>query len=514
MPTVSVRGVSKKYRIFPSGRDRLKEALSPRRKKYGRDFWALKDIDLEVEPGAALGIVGRNGAGKSTLVSIIAGILQPTSGTVEVNGRLVAIFSLGVGFNPEFTGRENIIMNGLILGIERQEMLDRFDDIAAFADIGEFMDQPIKTYSNGMRSRLGFAVAANVEPDALVVDESLAAGDAVYKRVALQRLNEMRESGTTILFVSHNMTTIESFCSEAILLHQGRILATGEPAEVTGEYQALVSDIRAQRKHKGELPADDGQTPDRIPASNGRAPRGSASKEEPPSGEDPDFKEDPTFDGRVADLRGGTGQARVRGVELLDGRLRPVEAVSSGSVVTVRVYLEYLEAVEDAKLIIALYRREEPNEIESQFFGPNLGYVLGLYESFRENPGSVDERTREFFESWSPPRVEANGRASAATEALFSASTSRGGMPLENMRKGERVVVDFSFEVPLKKGLYSINVGVRGGDGEGSLLDKVDGAATFRIKPPRDQNRSRGLVRLPMEVKVHTPKGKGRGRSA
>src|ERR687893_2098243 len=143
MHAVSVRGVSKKYRIYPSGRDHLKEALSFGRKRYGHDFWALQDINLEVEPGTTLGILGRNGAGKSTLLNIIAGIRQPTSGTVEVNGRMVALSGLGVGFNPEFTGRENVMLNGLILGIDHQEMLDRFEEIADFAEIGEFMDQPI-----------------------------------------------------------------------------------------------------------------------------------------------------------------------------------------------------------------------------------------------------------------------------------------------------------------------------------------------------------------------------------
>ncbi len=143
MPVMSLKGVSKRYRIFPSRRAQLKEALSFGRKKYGHDFWALQDINLEVETGTTLGVLGRNGAGKSTLLNIIAGIRQPTSGTVEVNGRMVALSGLGVGFNPEFTGRENVMLNGLILGIERQELVERFDDIAAFADIGEFIDQPI-----------------------------------------------------------------------------------------------------------------------------------------------------------------------------------------------------------------------------------------------------------------------------------------------------------------------------------------------------------------------------------
>ena len=516
MPSVSVRGVSKKYRIYPSGRHQLREVLSLRRKKYGRDFWALQDIDLEVEPGAALGILGRNGAGKSTLVSVIAGILQPTSGTVEVNGRLVAIFSLGVGFNPEFTGRENIIMNGLILGIERQEMLDRFDDIAAFADIGDFMDQPIKTYSNGMRSRLGFAVAANVEPDVLVVDESLSAGDAVYRKVALQRLQEMREAGTTILFVSHNTNMVADFCTEAVLLHQGRMLGAGEPNEVIDQYQTLVSDIRAQREWKGDGSPESKQTPDQAAMPDEVVPgrrRPAPNKKPSPQG-GPAFKEDPDFEHQVALLRLGTGEARFRGVELLDKNLDPVETVSSGSTVTVRAHLEYLEAVEESKVVVALHQQEQSEQRnEDYFYGPNLGYVLELYDRYREDPQSVDRRTQQFFESWSPPRTEVNGHAPAITENLLSASTALQGMPLKEMKKGERVVVDFTFEVPLKKGLYNIGARARA-EGKDSHLDKVDAAATLRIKPPRGRSRSRGLVRLPTEIRIHPSEGPYRDRSA
>src|SRR5918999_1704814 len=250
MPAVSIKGVSKNFRTFPNSRARLKEALSFGRKKYGRDFWALKDINLDVEKGTTLGIIGRNGAGKSTLLSIVSGILQPTEGTVEVDGRLVALFALGAGFNSEFTGRENIMLNGLILGIERQEMLERFDDIVEFADLGDFIDRPIKTYSSGMRSKLGFAVAVNVEPDVLILDETLAVGDAVYKETALQRMYELRDRGTTILFVSHGMKTVEDFCTKAALLHEGRLMTTGETTEVIAEYQALVANLQTQRKRR------------------------------------------------------------------------------------------------------------------------------------------------------------------------------------------------------------------------------------------------------------------------
>jgi ABC-type polysaccharide/polyol phosphate transport system ATPase subunit len=495
MPAVSVKGVSKKYRIFPSGRDRLKEALSFGKKRYGHDFWALQDINLEVEPGTTLGILGRNGAGKSTLLNIIAGIRQPTSGTVEVNGRLVALSGLGAGFNSEFTGRENIMMNGLILGIERQELLERFDDIAAFADIGEFIDQPIKTYSSGMRSRLGFAVAINVEPDVLILDETLAAGDAVSREAALQKMYDLRDSGTTILLVSHGMRTIEDFCTEAILLHEGRMLAAGGTTEVIKRYQDLVSNIR---QGKNRRQTDGGQHPDVV-----------VSEEAPKA---PTFKGDPDFERRVARLRSGTGEARIRSVELLDESLRPVKAAASGSTVTVRVYLEYLEAVKDSELIISLRDRAGQGHSErltgNQFFGPNLGYVLELYDRYRENPDSVDKLTREFFEGWSPPRLETNGHTPSIAGELFSVSTALEGIPLE-MKKGERVVIDVTFKVPLRRGRYSISAGVRAG-GEDSYLDRVDAATTLRITRPQNRKPFHGVVNLPTEIQVHAPERQGR----
>src|ERR671916_746126 len=305
MPAVSIKGVSKNFRTFPNGRARLKEVLSFGRKKYGRDFWALKDINLDVEPGTTLGIIGRNGAGKSTLLSVVAGILQPTEGTVEVNGRLVALFALGAGFNAEFTGRENIMLNGLILGIDHQEMQERFDDIVDFADLGDFIDRPIKTYSSGMRSKLGFAVAVNVEPDVLILDETLAVGDAVYKETALQKMYELRDSGTTILFVSHGMKTVEDFCTRAAMIHEGRLMATGDTAEVIGQYQALVSSLQSQRKRRRNKDGD-AQVPDDVAI---------------PDEEELDLEEE----GRVARLRSGTGGAKIRSVEVLDEHLAPIE---------------------------------------------------------------------------------------------------------------------------------------------------------------------------------------------
>ena len=499
MLAVSLKAVSKKYRIFPGGPDRVKEALSFGRKQYGHDFWALRNVNLEVKPGATLGIIGRNGAGKSTLVNIVAGILQPTSGTVETHGRLVLLSGLGAGFNSEYTGRENVMLNGLILGIKRQEMLEQFDDIAAFADIGEFMDQPIKTYSTGMRSRLGFAVAINVKPDILILDETFAAGDAVYRELAVQKMYELRDSGTTILFVSHSTQSVEDFCTEALLLHKGRVMAAGETTEVIDQYQALVSAIRQGKKGNQ---TGDVQPPDQTP-----------DKEETPKS--PTFKEDPDFERRVAHLRSGTEEARITSVELLDEHLHPTAAVTSGSTVTVRVHLEYVEAVEDSELIIALRDEAELDETgkqESDFYGPNLGYVLELYERYRHNSESVDEQTREFFKTWRPPQIEANGHAPAVAGELFLASTAMKGIPLKQMEKGERGIVDFTFEVPPREGRYSISAGVRAG-GEDSYLDRIDAATSFWIKHLQDRKPFRSVLHLPTEIKVHALEGGRQGHS-
>ncbi len=543
MSTISVRGVSKTYRIFPKEQDRLKEALSFGRKKYGHDFWALRDVNLEVGPGTTLGILGRNGAGKSTLLSVISGIVQPTSGAVDVSGRLIAVSSVGaLGFNPEYTGRENILLNGLILGIGRQEIMEHFDDIADFAEIGEFMDQPIKHYSTGMRSRLGFAVAVNVNPDILVLDETLAAGDAAYKQAALEKMYELRNSGTTTLFVSHSMDMVQEFCTGAILMHEGRVMATGETDEVIGEYQDLTARVRAQKRQRrtearqsqdqvmspeenGKSLADPGHNPALVSGVRTHKNRRQANASEPSeqllglyeekaSGE-PTFKEDPDFERRVAGRRSGTGEARIRGLDLLDERLRPVDAVASGSTVTARVYLEYLEAVKDSDLIIALHDfaklKQTEGQTEGQFYGPNLGYVVGLYEGCKQDPESFDEGTRRFFETWHPPELDANEHAPAVTGELFSASTSLEGVPLEEM--GERVVVDFVFKVPLRKGRYSISVGARAGT-KGSYLDKVDAATTFRAKRSRNGRPSPSVVHSPMTIKVHNPEGQRQGRPA
>src|SRR3972149_4809054 len=236
---ISVKNISKSYKMYPSQVARLKEVFHPFKKVYHRDFWALRDIDMEIPRGMALGIIGQNGCGKSTLLQIICNIIQPTTGTVMVNGRISALLELGAGFNREFSGRENVFMQGAIYGRSRKEMEERFDQIADFADIGDFIDRPVKIYSSGMYVRLAFAVAINVDPDILIVDEALAVGDERYQRRCYRRLEQFQKIGKTIIFVSHALGTVTSICSQVMLLDKGKIVSIGKPKDVVNIYSKL-----------------------------------------------------------------------------------------------------------------------------------------------------------------------------------------------------------------------------------------------------------------------------------
>lgn len=238
---IRIRNLSKVYRIYERPEDRLIQMATLGRLRRFTEFPALHDISLDIHRGETVGIIGRNGCGKSTLLQVICGTLQPTAGTVEVTGRIAALLELGAGFNGEFTGRENVYMNGAILGFSREEMDARFDQIADFAGIGEFIERPVKTYSSGMFVRLAFAVATAVEPDILVVDEALAVGDEAFQRKCFARIEAIKERGGTILFVSHGAQTIVQLCDRAILLDGGEKLMDGDPKTVVNQYQRLIN---------------------------------------------------------------------------------------------------------------------------------------------------------------------------------------------------------------------------------------------------------------------------------
>jgi lipopolysaccharide transport system ATP-binding protein len=237
---ISLRNISKKFRLFNSPNDRFFEAFHPFNKKYHKEFWALKDVNFDVLAGQTMGIVGRNGSGKSTLLQIICSVLQPTTGEVTAKGRISALLELGAGFNAEFTGRQNVFMKGMLMGFSTEEMKKRLPEIEAFADIGEFIDQPIKIYSSGMSVRLAFACTINVDPDILIIDEALAVGDAKFQHKCFGKFLEFQKAGKTILFVSHNTEAVVRHCDSAILLENGRMLKMGEPKTIANYYTDLL----------------------------------------------------------------------------------------------------------------------------------------------------------------------------------------------------------------------------------------------------------------------------------
>ncbi len=257
MGAVHIRDVSKSYPIYRRPSDRLKELLTFNRRSCHQDFWALRDVSIEIAKGSTFGLVGENGSGKSTLLQLIAGILKPTTGSVEVDGRVSALLELGSGFNGEFTGRENVFLNGAILGLSNKEIERLYPAIEAFAEIGDFVHQPVKTYSSGMMVRLAFAVAINLDPDILLVDEALAVGDIYFRQRCMRKIHELHRRGVTIIFVSHSAVDIKSLAQEVVWLEQGRVVERGDPDRVIAKYLAAMvgKDNRYLKQHAEDDPS-------------------------------------------------------------------------------------------------------------------------------------------------------------------------------------------------------------------------------------------------------------------
>jgi lipopolysaccharide transport system ATP-binding protein len=255
-----VENVSKQYRIYAHPGDRLKESLTRGRWKWHREFWALRDVSFAIEAGTTTGIIGPNGSGKSTLLQIITGTLEPTHGNVWYDGRIAALLELGAGFNQEFTGVENVFMNASLMGFSRSQTEELLPQIERFAEIGDFIHQPVKSYSSGMYVRLAFATAISTEPQILIIDEALSVGDALFQHRCLRRVKQMQESGTTILFVSHDPAAIKALCSRTILLNNGRVDTDGKPSDVLNRYQGLIMEREEayEAVESGSETADDG----------------------------------------------------------------------------------------------------------------------------------------------------------------------------------------------------------------------------------------------------------------
>lgn len=339
---ISVTDLSKCYQIYPDPRDRLKQFVLPRigrpfgirGRKYYRDFWALRDINFHVERGETVGIVGRNGSGKSTLLQIICGTLSATGGAVDTHGRIAALLELGSGFNPEFTGRENVYLNAALLGLTTAEIDARFADIVSFAGIGDFIDQPVKTYSSGMMVRLAFAVQAQIEPDILIVDEALAVGDVRFQARCFERLRQLKAGGTSILLVTHSTEQIVTHCDKAILIEKGETVCWGDPKTVVHTYMDLL--FGSERRHS-QKPSDGPTDGSGITSSPVNAARDYVSLE------------DDVFSTRNSynphEFRWGDGKAQILDYCMrADNDIYPT-SVKIGQVIRLTISLQFNEAI-------------------------------------------------------------------------------------------------------------------------------------------------------------------------
>lgn len=373
--------VGKCYHIYDRPQDRLKQALVRwRGRKLYREFWAVRGVNLEVRRGEAVGIVGRNGSGKSTLLQIIAGTLAPTAGTVDIAGRVAALLELGSGFNPDFTGRENVYLNAAVLGFSKAEVDAKFDAIASFADIGEFLDQPVKTYSSGMLVRLAFAVQVQVEPDVLIVDEALAVGDALFQKRCYQRLDELRSKGVTLLFVSHDQESVRTLCDRALLLEQGKPLALGPSGETLLAYRKLLHE-EEKRFYAGTLQHEESA---RAGDKSADAKAG-ASKPRPRSVRDASF---------------GDLDAEVLSVTVQDAHGAPISYVTSGDEMRIRVRVAVHKPLTRANIALRIRNKQGVKICSWGTFSQDLAALARGEQSVmwrREfAPGSVFDVTFDF----------------------------------------------------------------------------------------------------------------------
>ena len=436
---IKVEGLSKCFEIYEKPRDRLKQFVLPylykllgkSAKQYFREFWALRDINFQIKKGETVGIVGRNGSGKSTLLQIICGTLSPSTGTVQANGRIAALLELGSGFNPEFTGRENVYLNGAVLGLSRSEIDSRFDAITEFADIGSFIDQPVKAYSSGMVVRLAFAVAINVDPQILVVDEALSVGDELFQRKCFSKIEAIRSSGATILFVSHSGGTIVELCDRAILLDAGERLATDSPKKIVGRYQKLLyapNDKRDAIRAEIRLEDANQQVDSARLAKAGPIVLPTISQIEP------------------AELS-----------DSYDPALKPVSTIA---------YESYGAIIEDPAIYTSMGERVN-----------NLTRGNTYYYRYRvrfERPAS---NVRFGMMIKTTTGIEMGGAASAAS--------NRTSLPY--VTSGSVFSVSFEFSCRINKGVYFLNAGVVGDlNGSETYLHRLIDVAMFRVLSESD----------------------------
>jgi teichoic acid transport system ATP-binding protein len=437
-----VEGVAKQYRIYDHPSDRLKETLTRGWLKRHREFWALREISFEIERGTTTGIVGPNGSGKSTLLQIITGTLEPTHGDVQVEGRVAALLELGAGFNLEFTGLENIYMNTALLGFSRAQTDARLRDIERFAEIGDFLHQPVKTYSSGMYVRLAFAIAVNTDPEILVVDEALSVGDTIFQHRCVRRIKQMQEAGTTILFVSHEPTLVRALCSRAILLNAGRMIADGTPMEVLNRYQRVImarEEAYAGNDETRATRVDENAAHENESAAGSVADGATVAVDASvASGAKAEVARQPL----QYSYRHGNGRAEIIGAELFDAATkRAVELIETGDAVAIRLRILFREDVAE----------------------PVCGFMI---------------RNRHGIN-------------------VYGTNTEQRGRPLGAVKRGEIVEAVFTFNCWLGQEHYFVSVAAHTPDGE--AFDWLDGAIFFRVSCAVEME---GIANLNAEVET------------
>jgi ABC-type polysaccharide/polyol phosphate transport system ATPase subunit len=376
---VRADSLSKVYKLYDRSIDRLKESLHPLRKIYHHDFHALKDVSFEIRKGETIGIIGKNGSGKSTLLKIIAGVLTPSAGTLEIKGKVSALLELGIGFNPDMTGWENIYFSGTIMGYSREEMDEKVDDILAFADIGNFIHQPVKTYSSGMFVRLAFSVATKVDPEILVVDEALSVGDIFFQSKCTLLMKRMINNGVTLLYVSHDTSSVTNLCRRAIYLENGMVKTAGAALNVTDHYLKDMRQLIYRASPECEFPAGELLNVKQGVSRNLNETISLDENSELSDGACTSavFKADPAFAERVQPYRYGTGGARVTAMELINQQGEPAVAFRFNEWVIVRAYIECYKEIDFLNCCI-LIRNQNGIEIihatsfESRFAFPVL----------------------------------------------------------------------------------------------------------------------------------------------
>jgi len=356
---ISINHVGKLYKLFDKPIDRLKHTLFWRfGKNYGYDFWALRDVTIQINRGDTIGILGRNGAGKSTLLQIVAGVLQPTEGEIFVNGKVSALLELGSGFNIEYNGVYNIYMNGAILGFSKEYIDERYKEIVDFADIGDFINQPIKTYSSGMIMRLAFAVASCLEPDILIVDEALAVGDLLFQAKCYEKIRKLRENGITTLFVTHDSGTFQNICNYGYILEKGQVFAQGKPSQVALQYYELLRTIEHGRQKISDMAKENDKQPIIEKKAEIEEETAKINRE----------IQNKTLEG---EYRFGTGGAKIIDYALIDQNGRENNSIKTGTRFSVILRIEIYEKINNLTCAV-LFRNPQ---------GQNL---LGLH-SYHQN---------------------------------------------------------------------------------------------------------------------------------